>query len=124
MSFLDAPGSKTFKYYDFSRLSQPLTTKTAAVLLKMEVDAPATAAHADNDAMDTETLQIPELPQPEDKGHLYVFWIGPNLSTFTSAHSAEEALEKVQRPGHPHYNCTVEEINATIRCASVLNRGS
>ena len=69
-----------------------------------------------------EEPQIHRLPREirsEGRGkNLYVFGAGPNLTTFASAKSKAEALEIVQRPGHPHFNCTVEEVNAAIRRAA------
>ena len=97
-----------------------------AFLLKMtnpiefiELARRSAATTAASDTTPEEQLQIHELPRAisgDGRGkHLYVFGLGPNLTTFASATSEAAALEIVQRPGHPHYNCTVEEVNAAIR---------
>ena len=99
-----------------------------ASLLKMKepiefIELARRAAATTTEASDAvEAPQIHCLPREirrEGRGkNLYVFGVGPNLTTFASARSAEEALEIVQRPGHPHYNSTVEEVNAAIRRAA------
>ena len=92
--------------------------------VKLARDVEAAAANAPVAAPE-ETIQIHELPREirrEGNKHIYVFGVDSNLTTFAAASSAEEALEIVKRPGHPHYNCTVEEINAVI--AHVATRSS